>query len=117
MKNVLLLIGLFSFMVFAGTPGYELTFEVQGKEIAKTQGKIRIKEGQMGSLSYAGTEIEVRGKEGEIQGHKGIMLDFVLKKDQKIISRPQLLVEEKKQAEFSQSGELTLKVTATRINF
>ncbi|WPU67087.1 hypothetical protein [Peredibacter starrii] len=107
---------LFSFSAFAAVPGYEIAFEIEGKAVTKTAGKIRIKEGETGAISYKGTELQVTSKEGEVQGHKGIMVGFVVKQKKDVISTPQLLVDEKEEAQISIDDAISLKVSATRIS-
>lgn len=107
---------LFSFSAFAAVPGYEIAFEIEGKAVTKTTGKIRIKEGETGAVSYKGTELQVTSKEGEVQGQKGIMVGFVVKQAKEVISTPQLLLDEKEQGEIAVDDTISLKVSATRIS-
>lgn len=121
MKSILFILLFFSFSAMATSAGFEVAFEMSMKGAPKTLGKIRVKEGSPGSIAYAGNEIEVTAKEGEIHGHKGILMNFVVKKGNEVLAKPEILVYEKKQGQLTvneASGEvLSLTVTATRINF
>lgn len=116
---IFLILTLMTSIAFAAN-SYELSFEVKTKGADKTVGKIRVKEGRVGSLSNNGTDIEVVAQEGEIQGRKGILMNFVVKKDNKILAKPQILTDESKQGQMTvndKSGEiLSLTVTANRIS-
>ncbi len=78
---------------------------------------------QENSDSKVKTEISIVANEGEIQGNKGILLDMelanILGDDRKIVSKPQVLVSEGKEAlfeTFNGKEKLELKVIATKIN-
>lgn len=106
-------VSLFTLSAMAVVPGYELTFEVE-----KTQGKIRLKENQIGTItSPSGVKIQISSKEGEIQGKKGILLDLIMENG----SKAKILVEEKKTGEIifqdKEKKSVSLKVTPTRITF
>lgn len=83
-----------------------------GKKVSSP--RIIVREGEVGSIiqetSAEKTFIEVVAKEGEIQSHKGILMNFVVgyfdKDGKKIVAyRPQILTDENKNAQITLGEE------------
>lgn len=108
--------------------GYDLKMELlmNGKKVSSS--RIIVREGEIGSItqetSTEKTFIEVVAKEGEVQNHKGIMMNFVvgyIDQDGKrtIVSRPQILTKENETAQITMGEEngkdtISLSVVAQR---
>lgn len=108
--------------------GYDLKMELSmnGKKVSSP--RIIVREGETGSItqetSNEKTFIEVVAKEGEIQNHKGIMMNFVvgyIGQDGKrtIVSKTQILTKENETAQITVGNDdgketMSLSVVAQR---
>ena len=128
MKLLIIITGLLlSTTVWASKGLYEIDMKLDITGKPETSMSIIVEEGQKGSVvsedDVEKTFFEVVAKEGEIQGNKGILMNFkvgYLKKDgsRKIISTPQILAKAGEEALITvgQDGkpEMNLKVIAKR---
>ncbi len=130
MKLVLsILLSFFSISAFA-VNGYKLKMNVllNGKIVSSPE--VVVEQGKKATLTQEDsktnlkTNISILAKEGEIQGNKGILLDLeiahLVGKNKKIVTTPQLLVSEGKEALFETaningSEKFELKVIATKV--
>lgn len=85
-----------------------MELSLNGKKVSTPRTIVR--EGQVGSVTEGNSAeqifIEVVAKEGEIQNHKGIMMNFVVGKighdgQKTIMSRPQILTKENEAAQVA----------------
>lgn len=125
------LLGLALLMVassaFAKTKGYDLKIDLslKGKHVASPH--LVVKEGEKATITpqsdNAARFIEVTATEGEVQGHKGILMNFTvgsITKDGKrtILSTPEILAKENESAQIVVGGkdgaELSMSVVAKR---
>jgi hypothetical protein len=128
MKSLLAtLLFLLSAPAVGATNGYELKMNLsfEGKLVSSPQ--MIVKAGEQATITQkSGAEesfIEVIAKEGEIQGHKGILMNLVvgvIGQDGRrtIKAQPQILAKENEKAVVTvnqgQVGEVSLSVIATR---
>ncbi len=128
-KLVLGVVTLLASTAFANTNGYELKMDVSmnGKHISSP--RVVTKSGEMATITQKNeTEesfIEVITEEGELQGHKGILMKFTVgligaNGKRTIVSRPQILALENEPAQISVgkkdggAEQLSLSVVAKR---
>lgn len=127
MKLVALVLAFLCSPAFASTVSYDLKMElsINGKPVSSP--RLIVKSGEMGSISQtADTEesfIEVIATEGQVQGHKGIMMNFTIgyigkNSDRTIVSKPQILAKENEPALITvgekDGTELSVSVVAKR---
>lgn len=129
-KYIFAIVALLSSTAFAASTGYDLNLElsINGKHISSS--RIVALAGEKASItqrmenSKDGNFIEVVATEGEIQGKKGILMNFVvgtIDRDGKktILARPSILSTENQKAEMTVSEEnnkdsVSLSVVAQR---
>lgn len=112
---------------FATTNGYDLKMDLSmnGKRVSSP--RIIVKAGEKGTINQkTGTEesfIEVVATEGQVQNHKGIMMNFTVgyigkNGERNIVSKPQILAKENEPALITvgekDGTELSLSVVVKR---
>lgn len=128
MKFFVIIICFLSFSNYAAN-GYKLNLNVLFAGQKASTLKMIVKEGQKALITKedGNTTIEVFviAKEGEIQGHKGVLLDLEISHkigdERTIVAKPQVLVLDGKEAVFetgdNESGNLmSLKIKAHKIS-
>lgn len=111
--------------------GYELNMELSMNGKKAFSPKITVMQGEPGIVTHdtstKKTFIEVVAKEGQIQSHKGILMNFVvgyIEQDgtRTILSKPEILAKEDQKAQISVGDKdgkenISLSVVAKRRSF